>query len=64
VKAKADQAFEAAKTYASLSKADMDGILKKTEIVAADGEYKPFKTTPVFDSTASHPEWLGYAAQS
>lgn len=59
-----DQAFEAAKTYSSLSKADIDGILKKTEMLAADGKYEPFKTTPIFDSTASHPEWLGYAAQS
>jgi hypothetical protein len=59
-----DQAFEAVKTYASLSKADIDGILKKTVTVAADGKYEPFKTTPIFDSTAAHPEWLGYAAQA
>jgi aryl-alcohol dehydrogenase-like predicted oxidoreductase len=59
-----DQAFEAAKTFGSLSNADIDGILKKTATVAADGKYEPFKTTPIFDSTASHPEWLGYAAQA
>jgi aryl-alcohol dehydrogenase-like predicted oxidoreductase len=59
-----DQAFKAAKTYASLSKADIEGILKKTVTVAADGKYEPFKTTPIFDSTAAHPEWLGYAAQA
>jgi predicted aldo/keto reductase-like oxidoreductase len=59
-----DQAFEAAKTYSSLSKSDIANLLKKTEVLAADGKYEPFKTTPVFDSTASHPEWLGYAAQS
>ncbi len=53
-----DQAFEAAKTYSSLSKADIQGILKKTETVAADGQYEPFKTTPIFDSTVAHPEWL------
>jgi aryl-alcohol dehydrogenase-like predicted oxidoreductase len=58
-----DQAFEAAKTYTSLSKADMEGILKKTVTVAADGKYEPFKITPIFASTAAHPEWLGYAAQ-
>jgi hypothetical protein len=51
-----DQAFEAAKTYSSLSKADIEGILKKTVTVAADGKYEPFKTTPIFDSTAAHPE--------
>lgn len=54
------QAFEAAQTYSSRSKADINGILKKTETAAADRKYEPFKTTPVFDSTASHPEWLGY----
>ena len=59
-----DQAFEAARTYSSLSKADIDNLLKKTETLAADGKFEPFKTTPMFDSTASHPEWLGYAAQS
>jgi aryl-alcohol dehydrogenase-like predicted oxidoreductase len=59
-----DQAFEAAKTYSQLSKSDIAAILKKTETVAADGKFEPFKTTPIFDSTASHPEWLGYAAQA
>ena len=59
-----DQAFEAAKTYSSLSKSDIEGILKKTVTVAADGKYEPFKTTPIFDSTAAHPEWLGYTAQA
>jgi hypothetical protein len=59
-----DQAFEATKTCSSLSKADIEGILKKTITVAADGKYEPPKTTPIFDSTAAHPEWLGYAAQA
>ncbi|HEY8715030.1 MAG TPA: aldo/keto reductase [Candidatus Acidoferrum sp.] len=59
-----NQAFEAAKTYSSLSKADVEGILKKTVSVAADGKYEPFKTTAIFDSTASHPEWLGYGAEA
>jgi aryl-alcohol dehydrogenase-like predicted oxidoreductase len=54
------QAFEAAKTYSSLSKADIDNILAKTATVAATGKFEPFKTTPMFDSTAMHPEWLGY----
>jgi aryl-alcohol dehydrogenase-like predicted oxidoreductase len=59
-----DQAFEAAKTYESLSQRDIENLLKKTAAAAADGKYEPFKTTPIFDSTASHPEWLGYAAQA
>ena len=59
-----DQAFEAAKTFSSITKADIANILKKTATVAADGKFEPFKTTPVFDSTAKHPEWLGYSAQA
>jgi aryl-alcohol dehydrogenase-like predicted oxidoreductase len=55
-----DQAFQAAKTYSSLSKADISGILAKTAEVAMTGKFEPFKTTPRFDSTAMHPEWLGY----
>jgi aryl-alcohol dehydrogenase-like predicted oxidoreductase len=55
-----DQAFEAARTYPSLSKADIAKILEKTAQVAMTGKFEPFKTTPRFDSTAMHPEWLGY----
>jgi len=25
----------------------------------ATGNYEPFKTTPIFDGTASHPQWMG-----
>jgi aryl-alcohol dehydrogenase-like predicted oxidoreductase len=57
-----DQAFQAATTYSKLSDADIAAILKKTAPLAADGKYEPFKTTPTFDSTAQHPEWLGYGA--
>jgi aryl-alcohol dehydrogenase-like predicted oxidoreductase len=59
-----DQAFEAARTFASVSKSDIAAILEKTATVAADGKFEPFKTTPIFDSTAAHPEWLGYNPQT
>jgi hypothetical protein len=59
-----DQAFEAANTYDKLTKADIAAILNKTAPVAMDGKYEPFKTTPMFDSTAAHPEWLGYNPQA
>ena len=59
-----DQAFEAANTYDKLTKADIAAILNKTAAVAMDGKYEPFKTTPMFDSTAAHPEWLGYNPQA
>ncbi len=59
-----DQAFQAAKTVASLSKSDISAILSKTATAAATGKYEPFKTTAQFDSTATHPSWLGYTPQS
>jgi aryl-alcohol dehydrogenase-like predicted oxidoreductase len=55
-----EQAFRAAKTYSTLSKADISGMLAKTSEAAMTGKFEPFKTTPRFDSTAMHPEWLGY----
>jgi aryl-alcohol dehydrogenase-like predicted oxidoreductase len=54
-----DQAFQAAATYKKLTASDIAAILQKTATVAATGRYEPFKTTPNFDSTAQHPEWLG-----
>jgi predicted aldo/keto reductase-like oxidoreductase len=59
-----DQAFEAANSYSKLSKSEIAAILNKTAEVAMDGKYEPFKTTPIFDSTAAHPEWLGYNPQT
>jgi aryl-alcohol dehydrogenase-like predicted oxidoreductase len=55
-----EQAFQAAATYNKLSQADIAAILQKTAPAAANGQFEPFKTTAMFDSTAQHPEWLGY----
>jgi predicted aldo/keto reductase-like oxidoreductase len=57
-----DQAFEAAKTYSALTKANIQGILAKTTVAAANGKYELFKTAQMFDGTAIHPEWLGYTS--
>ncbi len=59
-----DQAFQAAKTSGTQDKSQIAAILAKTAPAAADGKYEPFKTTPTFDSTAAHPEWLGYNPQT
>jgi aryl-alcohol dehydrogenase-like predicted oxidoreductase len=59
-----DQAFQAANSYEKLTKSDVAAILNKTAPIAMDGKYEPFKTTPIFDSTAAHPEWLGYNPQA
>jgi aryl-alcohol dehydrogenase-like predicted oxidoreductase len=59
-----EQAFKAANSYDKLTKSDIAAILKKTAPEAMSGEYEPFKTSPIFDSTAAHPEWLGYNPQT
>jgi aryl-alcohol dehydrogenase-like predicted oxidoreductase len=54
-----DQAFEAARTFRPLSEAEVQALLAKTKGAASKGEFEPFKTSSIFDSTATHPEWLG-----
>ena len=54
-----EQAFEAVRTFAPMSKTQMASLLSKTRLAAADGAYELFKTTPHFDGTARNPKWLG-----
>src|SRR5436189_5522977 len=54
-----DQACEAARTFQPIDEQSLRDLLKKTEADAAAGEYEPFKTTSIFDSTAKNPDWLG-----
>jgi aryl-alcohol dehydrogenase-like predicted oxidoreductase len=54
-----DQALTAARTFKPLSEAEVAALLTKTEQAAARGEFELFKTTSIYDGTASHPEWLG-----
>ncbi|HEY5314113.1 MAG TPA: aldo/keto reductase [Pirellulales bacterium] len=54
-----DQACEAARTFHPLSENEVQALLAKTEQVAAGGQFEPFKTTSIFDSTAQNPAWLG-----
>ena len=54
-----DQAFEAARTFRPMSKAQVKSLLAKTAKAAARGEFELFKTTSIFDGTATHPAWLG-----
>lgn len=54
-----EQAFEAVRTFRPLSEAEVNAILEKTRVAAAQGEYEPFKISSIFDGTAEHPEWLG-----
>ena len=54
-----EQAFEAARTLRPMNEAQRGALLARTATAAAHGAFEPFKTTSIFDSTASHPAWLG-----
>jgi hypothetical protein len=54
-----DQAFEAARTFRPMSDSQRNALLAKTAAAASHGKFELFKTTSIFDSTASNPAWLG-----
>jgi aryl-alcohol dehydrogenase-like predicted oxidoreductase len=54
-----EQAFEAARTFRPLSEAQRNALLARTTGAAARGEFELFKTTSIFDATATNPSWLG-----
>ncbi len=58
-----EQALDAVRSFQPLSAAQVKAILAKTKAPAADGEFEPFKTSSIFDSTATHPDWLGEEPQ-
>ena len=58
-----DQAIEVASNFKPMAKGEVDALLAKTASAAARGEFELFKTTSIFDSTATHPEWLGEEPQ-
>ncbi len=54
-----DQAIEVASTFTPLDAGERSGLLSRTKTAATKGEFELFKTSSLFDSTATHPEWLG-----
>jgi aryl-alcohol dehydrogenase-like predicted oxidoreductase len=54
-----EQALTAARTFKPLSDAAVSALLARTVQAASRGEYELFKTTSIYDGTATHPEWLG-----
>lgn len=54
-----EQALAAARTFKPLGDAEVDALLARTAQAASRGEYELFKTSSIYDGTASHPEWLG-----
>ena len=58
-----DQALDAVRTFRPMSAAQVQSVLAKTKGAAANGEFELFKTTSIFDSTATNPDWLGEEPQ-
>ncbi|ACH38212.1 oxidoreductase, aldo/keto reductase family [Citrifermentans bemidjiense Bem] len=54
-----DQATQAVESFRPLSGAEVDDLLARTAEAAMSGYYEPFKTTSLFDGTATNPQWLG-----
>jgi uncharacterized protein len=54
-----NQAFAAVKSFKPMDEAAVATLISKTQEVALNGNYEPFKTTAHFDGTATHVEWLG-----
>jgi predicted aldo/keto reductase-like oxidoreductase len=54
-----EQAFEAVRTFEPMTSEQVKTLLSKTVQAAREGKFEPFKTTSIFDGTASSPDWLG-----
>jgi aryl-alcohol dehydrogenase-like predicted oxidoreductase len=54
-----EQALEAARTFRTMSEAQREELLARTATAASRGEFELFKTTSIFDATATNPAWLG-----
>jgi predicted aldo/keto reductase-like oxidoreductase len=58
-----DQAFEAVRTFQPMNDEQVRSLLAKTAEAGSRGEFEPFKTSSIFDSTAQNPDWLGEEPQ-
>ena len=54
-----EEALEAARTFAPLSKETVATLLARTGNAAATGKFELFKTSSRYDGTAHNPQWLG-----
>jgi len=54
-----DQAFEAVRTFQPMSDTQVAALLARTADAASRGEFELFKTSSIYDATATHPDWLG-----
>lgn len=58
-----DQAFLAAQTFQPFTPQQLANLLARTATLGKTGSFELFKTTSIYDGTASHPEWLGEEPQ-
>lgn len=58
-----DQALKAVRTYRPMSGDEVQALLAKTKDAASHGVFELFKTSSLFDSTATNPQWLGDEAE-
>ncbi len=58
-----EQTFEAVRTFQPMTDEQVQALLSKTVKAGSHGEFEPFKTSSIFDSTAQHPDWLGEEPQ-
>jgi aryl-alcohol dehydrogenase-like predicted oxidoreductase len=54
-----EQGLAAVKSFKGLSEEEVNALLAKTAKAASTGEFEPFKTSSIYDSTAQKPETLG-----
>jgi aryl-alcohol dehydrogenase-like predicted oxidoreductase len=54
-----EQALEAARTFRPMTDTELNALRAKTAKAASRGEFELFKTTSIFDATATNPAWLG-----
>jgi predicted aldo/keto reductase-like oxidoreductase len=54
-----DQACDVARTFEPMSTSDIAALLARTKQAASRGLFEPFKTSTIFDATATNPDWLG-----
>lgn len=54
-----EQAFLAAQTFQPFTDLQLNQLLAKTAALGKTGSFELFKTTSIYDGTASNPEWLG-----
>jgi predicted aldo/keto reductase-like oxidoreductase len=54
-----EEAIHAVETFKPMSREQVEALLAKSKAAALTGKFEPFKTTPMFDGTASNPKWMG-----